>query len=230
MLDEKKCKGQAKAHGWSKACGKKVLANTRKYGLCRSCFKLWATSTKEGDQFIKKMAIKAKVHVERKTKKEEREKKLSEVDYGSRLQERINEIVRLLDRGMCCMARRVHSENMHAGHIFSRGAESSMRYNLHNIHRQSAKSNWYSNEDGELRDGLKGEYGEAYYEFLSEMRRMPTLKYTNEDYRVFNSIANKIAREIRLEGKRYTAKERIEMRNTINLRLGIYAEEYCLFM
>ncbi len=97
-----------------------------------------------------------------------------------------------------------------------------MRNNLHNIHRQSAQSNHFQNEDGLFREGLIKEYGMDYYDMLCSLKQIELPKYTNEDYKMFYKKACKIANDLRRSGKLFSKDERIEMRTKINNMLNIY--------
>jgi len=146
----------------------------------------------------------------------------------AKLQRSVNELARVIDYGLPCLARGYHPNQMHGGHIFSRGAYSNMRYNLHNIHRQSAQSNHHQNEDGLLRDKLKEEYGTNYYQSLESLQNIPVLKYTASEYYGFYLKCNKLVREYRSTIKKtLPVSERIRLRNEANLRLGIYPLDYC---
>jgi hypothetical protein len=118
---------------------------------------------------------------------------------------------------------------MHGGHVFAKGGNSSMALNLHNIHRQSAQSNRFQNDDGLLREGLSNEYGENYMQFISELRRTPQLNYLNMEYMDFYKVAKSISKKLIKDGRRYNKEERIVLRNKINLLLCIYESEYCIF-
>lgn len=227
-LKPKKCKGTGKAVGHG--CGEPQIY--RKYGLgfkC-GCYKKWLLNTSEGLETIRKTAKTAHKKEVTKINKEKKEKKEQFIEYSEKLQDKINEIVRLIDLGLPCLARNYHPKQVHAGHIYSRGSNSSMRYNLHNIHRQSAQSNHFQNEDGLLREGLKKEYGEQYFQFLSDLRQIPVLKYSNEEYKAFYKKACEIALRLKREGNVFNLEQRIEKRNEINLEIGIYEQKYCVFV
>jgi hypothetical protein len=170
-------------------------------------------------------------------KKEDRKKSIEEkkklrdaiTNWKNELQNEVNFIVRLIDQDLPCLAKGIYSNQVHAGHIFSRGSNQTIRYNCHNIHRQSAQSNHFQNEDGLLREGLVKEYGQNYMDFISELRRTPKLPYTNEDYHELTLKARKIVSKLKSVDKTYNLKQRIELRNQINLELAIYEEEYCVF-
>jgi len=165
---------------------------------------------------------------------EKRHKELkSEVEnagvFKERLQTKIQEICRIIDKGLPCLATNIHSKQIHGGHVFARGGNSYMAMNLHNIHRQSAQSNHFQNDDGLMKEGLKNEYGDEYLEFVSNLRRTPCPNLTLIEYGPIYKKACKIANKLNKLALTYTIKKRIELRNEINLELGIYDVEYCVY-
>lgn len=145
-----------------------------------------------------------------------------------KLQDSINKLARTIDFGLPCLARGYFPKQMHGGHIFSRGSAGEMRYNLHNIHRQSAQSNHFQNEDGLLREKLIEEYGLNYYEALDELHQIEPLKFTASEYYGFYLKCNKLVREYEKCIKApLSVKDRVRLRNEANLRLGIYEAKYC---
>jgi len=50
------------------------------------------------------------------------------------------------------------------------------------------------------------------------------------EYQMFYSLACGISNRLKKAEKEYSLEERIELRNRINLELGIYSEEYCIFL
>lgn len=229
MIKEKKCKGQGKANGFE-SCGDVVPVEQRKYGLCKSCLAKWIVETKEGDEFLQKTLVRNKKKIEKKLKQQRKEEKEALIDYKPKLQQKINEIVRIIDLGQPCLALGYHPNQTHAGHVYARGGNSSIALNLHNIHRQSAQSNHSHNDDGKLREGVVNEYGIEYMDFISGLRRTPKLEYMNHEYKSFYKHASMIALELKKQGRTFpTTDERIFMRNEINNLLGIYDQEYCEF-
>lgn len=225
---KKPCEGINKAKGFS-GCG--VPTFKRVNGLCPKCLREWSKSTPEGIEYvIKRIIPRAKKQVKEEIKHEKTKAKINSIDWAFRLQESINSIIRLIDHGQPCLARRYHASTIHAGHVYSRGAESSMKYNLHNIHRQSAQSNHFQNEDGLLREGLISEYGIEYFNFITSMRATPVLKYTNEEYHEFHIKALKIANTLKRNGELFSLDERIQKRNEINMEIGIYEKEFSIFV
>jgi len=139
----------------------------QKHGFCLPCYRVWLISDDpKAKADFGKLLIKAKTDVKIEKRKEFKALKNDIVDWKPKLQMKINLIVRLIDKGLPCLARGVNAKQMHGGHIFSRGSNRTMRYNLHNIHRQSAQSNHFQNDDGLLREGLSNEYGYEYMDFI----------------------------------------------------------------
>ena len=180
-----------------------------------------------------KIVDKNKLEKEKEDKKIKNEVKKQQKDaltnWKNQLQDSVNLIARLIDKDLPCLAKGKYANQFHGGHIFSRGSNPTMRYNLHNIHRQSAQSNHFQNEDGLLREGLIKEYGQHYMDFISELRRTETLRFTNEDFHKINLKARKIILKLKKLDKTYSLKQRIELRNQINTELEVYNEEYCIF-
>lgn len=167
---------------------------------------------------------------ERKKRADEKRKMRDNItNWKNELQDEVNLIVRLIDKDLPCLAKGIYANQFHAGHIFSRGSNQTIRYNLHNIHRQSAQSNHFQNEDGLLREGLVKEYGQNYMDFISELRRTPKLCFSNESFHELTKIARLISAKLKKADNVYNLKQRIELRNQINIELGIYQEEYCIF-
>lgn len=232
----KKCKGTGKAKGFG--CGIEltfvIKNNIRSYnavfGLGKQCgcYVNWLTSTKEGQKVLDKAKILGKNKVEIETRKKKREDRSLQKNWGKQLQITINSIVRTIDKGLPCLARNQKGQ-IHAGHVYPRGGNQIIKFNLHNIHRQSAQSNHYQNDDGKLREGVVNEYGQEYMDFISELRRTPSLQYNNKEYRSLTYKARKILKELKEQDRIYSKSERIEMRNRINVELGIYDLVYCRF-
>lgn len=174
----------------------------------------------------KEKAIKAE---KTNSKRKKIDWKRKNEDQKPKLQQRINQIARLIDAGLPCLARGYHPNQIHAGHVFSRGGHTNMRFNLHNIHRQSAQSNHKHSDDIRMREGLEDEYGEPYLEFVSALQRTPVPKYTNKEYFELYQKALPIVQRLEKADRIYTPEERVRLRNQINLELGIYPEEFCIY-
>lgn len=219
----KKCKGTLKAKGLG--CGKDVEKRT--YGLCDECKKDWMLNTESGQEYFSKFLIRHKKNYEKEQRAKNRKAKETIIDYKKKLQDKINKIARQIDNGLPCLAKGIYPKQMHGGHVYSRGSHQSMRFNLHNIHRQSAQSNHFQNEDGLFREGLVKEYGQDYFDFLTSLREIPSLKYNNQEYHEFYKIACEVSNMLKKKNLVYGKEDRIKLRNDINNVLGIYDQKYC---
>ena len=224
-MKAKKCIG---THSDTKGSGCGAYAYQRTFGLCIQCLRTWAVTTEAGKIWLKKQtAYKIKSNQKEERKELAKERSLH-INWSSKLQDEINAIVRSIDKGLTCLARRQGGQ-IHAGHVFARGGNSTIKFNLHNIHRQCAQSNKWQNDDGLLREGLILEYGNEYMDFISSLRQTPALEFNNSEYRTLTTKARKIVKRLVDEDRIYSLNERIEMRNRINIELKIYDYRYCQF-
>jgi len=210
-------------------CGETLNSNNHLLGFINIYHKKkWIEETEQGQKYLSKTIKQAqkKVEKEKKAKKEKVKKELT--DWKEKLKEKIQLIARLIDNGQPCLARSHMAKQMHGGHVFSVGSSFGFSLNLHNVHRQSAQSNHFQNEDGKFRDGLKNEYGEKYLSFL-QRRASIKLHKSNAEYAEKYPLALDIVKRLKAENKVYSLEERISLRNSINLELGIYEEKDCVF-
>jgi len=223
------CKSQGKANGFE-SCGKTMTEfEKRTYGMCNGCLWDFYHETEIG-KIIYQKSFLPKVSLKLKSIQRENEKKMrsNTKSWKTELQTNINKIVRLIDKDLLCLARNQKGQ-LHAGHVFSRGGNQTIRYNLHNIHRQSAQSNHWQNDDGLLRDGLTNEYGQSYMDFIASLRQTPALEYKEWQYKELSLKSAKIALRLKKLDLTYSIAERIKLRNEINLELGIYESKFCKF-
>lgn len=229
-VKQKPCKGtDSKTRGLG--CG--VLTFHRKLGLglmC-GCYSDFLLNTEPGKIILQKATLKGsgivKKEIAKESKNKTREQKDKLKNWSAELQKKVNLIVRLIDKGLSCLATQKMPSQMHGGHVYARSGNQSIRFNLHNIHRQSAQSNHFQNDDGLLREGVVREYGPEYMNFISELRRTPVLKYSNDQYHQFYKKASEIVLKLQKEDKSYCDWERLAKRDIINTELGIYDLEFC---
>lgn len=181
-------------------------------------------------------AIKIAERKEKNKRAKEARKKRAEFNRNdpkwlkSKLQSTVNEIARLIDHGLPCLATETNGQ-MHGGHVFSRGGHTQMRYNLHNIHRQSAYSNNKQSHDGLMQEKLAEEYGEDYLEFLKDMRGSEVQKYTIQElqdaYDNARDFRNYLKKSI--GDKPFPKKMRIALRNEANVTINLYPDDLCVW-
>ncbi len=170
--------------------------------------------------------VKKKAHAKKRKEYNENDPKW----LREKLQIEVNAIARLIDRGLPCLATG-NGGQIHGGHVFSRGGHTQMRYNLHNIHRQSAASNNKQSHDGLMQEKLAQEYGDRYLGYLKFLRGYPPVKKSVPELQE----CLKRAREVRgLLKKRMDLiyappidkQTRIELRNQANDYIGYYEANY----
>ncbi len=218
----KKCKGTGKAKGY----GCEQMTVFRKYGLCSKCLSKWTNETKDGKDFLSKHTLRAKRKVEREKRAKSRAEKQRAKTLGNlknELQKEVNTIVRMIDEDRGCISCThghggAFTRQAHAGHYHSVGSNPSLRFNLHNIHKQcSIDNNYKSGALREYRLGLISRYGEDYMQMIEELKlKYPILKITKHECEIAIKTARKIIREIK-NGRDYT-------RDEVNNILGLYKQ------
>lgn len=235
LQKNKKCKGIGKAFGFE-GCGNLTL--NRKFGLCMNCYPDFILNDERGKIIMQKSMITAKktVHKEQiKKQNEERQKTKIELMSPDKyraehLQPIINEIARIIDFGQSCIATGNYGK-MNGGHYVSVGANRTTALNLHNIHIQSFESNHHKSGDPiKYRLGLIERYGNDYFEYVQYIQQHKALHLTKGDMIAIALKAAFIRNELKRNEEQKTPYERIELRNQINLRLGIYDPKFCEFL
>jgi hypothetical protein len=228
-VKQKECKANYRAKGF-KGCGK--VSYPFKFGLCRSCYLTWLSTTDEGLATIQRQTIKSKAKVKTAKVVQTRQQKdnlLSVDGYRKKyIQPKINELARLIDYGQPCIATGTYNGKMNGGHFIATGANRSLTYNLHNIHIQSEQSN--THQSGDLinyADGIESIYGKEYLEWIKALRQCQVLHLDKVFLVELRPKLKQCKELITLEPR--DPLERIELRNKINGILGIYEEKQSFF-
>ena len=233
---EKPCKGTGLAKGYG--CGK--LTKYRVYGIGKmcGCYSDWLLNSDNGKIKIAYAQSSAKSKVfKNQVKKQNQERQKTKIELmtadkyrSTYLQPIINEIARLIDFGQACIATGDFGK-MNGGHYISVGANRTTALNLHNIHIQSFASNHHKSGDPiKYRLGLIERYGNDYFEYVEFIQQHKPLHITKKDMIEITKKATFIRNELKRNEEQKTAIERIELRNQINLKLGIYEEKFCEFI
>lgn len=149
------------------------------------------------------------------------EKIKSLADWKNDLQKQINWIVKKLDADYPCISH----PNMKgflrydAGHAFTVKVHSDIRFNLHNIHKQSSEANQRYGFCAEYADGIRNRYGQQYLDMLLglplQYKGIGKEKYTIQNIKeIYLPNARKVVKNIKL-GRTYT-------RDEVNQIIGIY--------
>jgi len=223
----KKCRGIGKAQGFS-GCGTMQLVRTYGLGHSCGCYYKWLRETLEGQKKVSQATLKAKKTVIKKKAKADREKKQS-YSIDQKLNEAIQLIARLIDFGQPCLARGYAASSYDGGHLYSKGSNASLRWNLHNVHAQCSKSNQSLKEDGLMWQGLKRVYGENYFEYVQSFKQLSYSGIKLIDKKHALEQTKQIIKHLKGSAQVYTNLERIELRNIINQKLNLYPINYCVF-
>lgn len=142
------------------------------------------------------------------------------------LQELINKIVRLIDKGHPCISSGKPYGNYtpHAGHFFSTGAYPSLRYNLLNIYAQSDYENTYKSGNGTIYGlRLKDVFGQDIRDEIEGLiKKYPVLKLSKIEAHEKCATARNIIKALESMECPISTEMRISLRKRFNESLGIY--------
>jgi len=108
-----------------------------------------------------------------KTRKPRVQKEVRLSDLKNKLQIIFNRYIRLRDKDLPCISCGQFKDNYDAGHFWSVGANSYLRYNEDNVHKQCSPScnRWKNGNPLEYRIGLVKKIGEKRVQWLDEHRK-----------------------------------------------------------
>lgn len=185
----------------------------------------------EKDECVRfELDLKKEQQEKAKKKKWEKEKEVKMPElypkkYKSLLQAEINRLSKLIDNKFgiitCVDCGRAFGKQTDAGHFHSVGSNSTIRWNLHNIHSQDSKCNRY---DGgrrlEYYRGLIDRYGQKYADYVDTglQKEFTYIGLSNQEVAEKLKVVRKIVREF--ETFKFTSS--INARIQINNLIGIY--------
>lgn len=144
-------------------------------------------------------------------------------DHKKKLQTEINSIIREIDKGHACIATNSLNGKANAGHYFSIGSNPTLRFHLENIWLQSEHSNsWKSGDTIKYQQGIVNLYGKDYLEHMNSLQQIKPLKLSISDIENKIPIARSILKWLKLQDRKFTTQERLELRKKYNLEIGIY--------
>lgn len=184
------------------------------------CRTTWAMQVIEKQKLTKEKKIKDDWNKEKLDIKDNL-KTLS--DWKKDFQTEINSIVREIDKGHPCIATNTTKGKMNAGHYIGVGANSTLRFHLENIWLQSEHSNsWKSGDTIRYQQGIVSLYGKEYLEYMNSLQQINPLQLTIQDIKNKIPIARSILKWLKLQDKKFTTQERLDLRKKFNIEIGIY--------
>lgn len=144
-------------------------------------------------------------------------------EWKKDLQTEINSIIREIDKGYPCIATNSTKGKMNAGHYIGVGANSTLRFHLENIWLQSEHSNsWKSGDTIRYQQGIVNLYGKEYLEYMNALQQINPLQLNISNIEEKIPIARGILKWLKLQNRKFSLSERIELRKKFNNELKIY--------
>lgn len=191
---------------------------------------------KKYDEFKEKVHAKAKINLkkEKVTEKKELQQKFG-IKYNKSnrlvLQDSINKIVRLIDKGHDCISEGTPLvDKFDAGHLFPVSGNVTLRYNLFNIHAQSVYGNKerMGNQAGYIIH-LEKVFGAEYRDYVLSLPQLyPSIKISSkevdEKIEICQWIVSVLIAETlrRRTDKPFSTQERLELREKYQKQIGFY--------
>ena len=200
MIEKKKakCKPSGRAISFA-SCGKPNIYRF-KYGMCEDCFKEWARTTPEGNEYISSVSLSAKKNVDKIQRKEQAikiKKQKEDLKSISQLKEEVqslfNKLIRLIDEGQGCIScNHGHpdeygnptpfTQKKEAGHYYTKGGHDNIRFNAFNVHLQCHGCNFdkSGNETGYV-NGMVDNKGIDYFNKVRSLKSLKSIKIMRSD-------------------------------------------------
>lgn len=164
-----------------------------------------------------------------KEKKKIKESLITPSQRLSKLQDEVNHIARLIDKGHGCISCEAPPKKMNGCHLRSVGSSRNLRFNLFNIWGGCNSCN--SDKGGNTTaycDKLIRIFGKERFEycFFDLMRIYPRLSPSTDQIIEWTKIARVIVARLKNADETYTTEQRWTMREEINKELGIYTNPF----
>lgn len=145
-------------------------------------------------------------------------------DFKADLQTEINLIVRLIDKGHPCFCNLTKRMKLiTAGHIWGVGSNETLRFHLLNIWGQDYDSNGSKGgEPIQFKTGIIYVYGLELWEQIEALKSIKLIDLNISDIQDKISIARSIVKWLKLQDRKFTTSERLELRIKFNNQLSIY--------
>ena len=146
-------------------------------------------------------------------------------EHKKALQDSINLLSRLIDNlfyNSCIDCGKPYGKQQDACHYHGRGANSSLKYNLHNLHSGSSQCNqWSDTHKQGYAEGLKKRYGSDYFETVVGLQlQYKELRLSNVEINDKLILVRKLIREFNT----FYFKDGVSARTILNSIIGIYKQ------
>jgi len=185
-----------------------------KTDACIKAFSDYANSEKEKNKAWKKV-------------KKDVKKTTHSKEYKNQLQIEINKLARMIDKKFgfdyCIDCDKKFISTPHGGHFNSVGSNSSLRFNLDNIHSQKGECNEHGKGGGrklEYKEGLIKRYGHDYAEMVHKELaiKYPVIKLNHNEIYEKLTLVRKLIKNF----DTYQFESSLNARKLLNNLIGIY--------
>lgn len=150
-------------------------------------------------------------------------------EFKKALQNEINKLSRMIDARFkyvtCIDCGKTFGKQIDAAHFHGRGANSTLRYNLHNLHSAKSDCNQYSDTHKQgYEKGLEERYNKIYAEYVIEKLPLLYKEIHLSNVEVHEKL--KLVRSIVRNFDTYKFDNAISARNTLNNLIGIYKTNF----
>ena len=180
-----------------------------------------------GIEYGRKLDEKKRKEKEKQERKRVQKEKIDLMPLSKfypKLQIIVNEIARLIDKGQPCIATGNYGKE-NGGHFYHTQSTPYLRFNLHNIHLQSFESNHFQSGDQQnYIEGIERVYGKQYKDYIIDELRAQwiDLRYNREMIQNAIKVARIERNKLKKANLKYSTEQRIELRKSLNKKIGIY--------
>lgn len=144
-------------------------------------------------------------------------------EHKKALQDNVNKLSRMIDSPFydsCIDCGKPYGKQTDAAHFHSRGANCSLRYNLHNLHSASSQCNQWSDKHKEgYKIGLVSRYGQDYLTLVENLPlKYPEIHLSNIEIVEKLTIVRKLIRDF----KTFNFTNGVSAREVLNRLINIY--------
>jgi hypothetical protein len=209
---------------------KKACKECKTMFLPKTSFETWCSPECGFKLAMKKQEAKKKkeLKVWNKEYREKKEADKKKPAFEKDLQDEVNHIVRLIDKGHECISSNVKNYQVNAGHLYSTGAFPALRFHLLNIYAQSVHDNLHEHGNGVIyKERIKEVFGQEVSEEIETLKaRYKELKLSIPELKETIKVARKCVRDLvaatKDNDKPFDTEQRIELRRYYNQILNIY--------
>ena len=196
----------------------------------RTTFQSWCSS-ECGYEIAKKKKAKKDKEQKSKDRKELKEMKIEthSKEFKADFQRDVNRLARLIDSHFelttCIDCDKPFGKQTDAAHFHSRSGNSSLRWNLHNLHSAASHCNQFSDKHKQGYEvGLSKRYGPEYSKYVIEELPLIYKRIEVSNKQIYEKLA--LVRSLIRNFNTFELQNPIHARNLFNILIGIYTNNF----